>query len=99
MSVRIAEPNRPRIVPAFVVKKLEGKHKREMITFDSKGKRKVEVVEEPAGYLVSFPVKGHSIRVRNDADLKRLGFDRTIPLVDANSEDDSILGELPNEAA
>lgn len=98
-DVRIARPNGPRIVPAFTVQKLEGKVSRTMIKFDSKGQKKEEVVEVDAGYLVKFPAKGHSIRVRNAAELKRLGFDRTIPLVDDNSEDDEAVGSMPNSVA
>jgi hypothetical protein len=99
MSMRIAAPNRVKIVPAFTVEKLEGERERTMIVFDKEGKRQEKLVKEPAGYLVKFPTKGHSIRVRNMEELKRLGFDRTIPLVDANSDDDDVLGDMPNTVA
>lgn len=96
MATMIARPNGPKYVPAFVVKKLEGKVSRTMITTDSKGNRQEKVVEVDAGYMVSFPAKGHSIRVRDAKDLKRLGFDKTIPLVDQNTDDDDTFGEIPN---
>jgi len=99
MSTRIAAPSTPRIVPAFVVKELEGEVEREMILFDAKGKKYTKKTKQPAGYIVSFPTKGHSIRVRNMDELKRLNFDRTIPLVDAQSDDDDVLGEIPNHVA
>jgi hypothetical protein len=92
--LRIARPDKAKIVPAFMVEKLVGKHKRELVKFTSKGDRKTEVVEEDAGYLVTFP-KGHSIRVSTDAELHRLGFDQTIPLID---EDGDAVGEIPNVA-
>lgn len=46
--------------------------------------RKVEV---PYGYNVYFPA-GHSIRVRTDADLARLGFNKPAELVDMDSGDE-----------
>lgn len=39
------------------------------------------VEHEPAGYLVTFP-NGHSIRVRDQAELARLGFDAEPGLID-----------------
>lgn len=91
-DVRVAIPDKPRIRPAFTVKKLDGKASREILSFDKSGKKVVNTVEEDAGYLVKFP-KGHSIRVRSDADMKRLGFDRTVPLI--NDEGD-VVGGVPN---
>lgn len=96
MSVRVAEPQRRNIVPAFAVKKLDGEVERTIIGRDSKGERTTKVTKVPAGYLVMFPAKGHSIRVANDAELKRLGFDRTIDLIDANSDNDDVEGTMPN---
>lgn len=95
-GLQIAAPMRQRVVPAFTVKKLDGKVSRPLIQFDKEGKKYEKIVEAPAGYLVHFPSKGHSIRVRNDAELKRLGFDQTIPLVDDNAENDDVLGHIPN---
>lgn len=96
MSTRIAAPSQPRIVPAFIVKELAGKIERELILFDKDGKKYKKRVEQPAGFMVTFPTKGHSIRVKNMDELKRLGFDQTIPLVDAESENDDVLGAIPN---
>lgn len=96
MSVMIASPEARRIVPAFTVEKLDGKVERTIIAFDKEGKKYDKTVSVDAGYMVKFPVKGHSIRVKDAAELKRLGFDKTIPLVDANSENDDIVGTIPN---
>ncbi len=83
---QVAAPSKPRPKPAFTVQKLEGKRVENIITFDAKGKRSVQSVEKEAGYLVRFPHKGHSIRVKTDDDLKRLGFDQTIPVLDDDGE-------------
>lgn len=42
-------------------------------------------VEVPYGYNVFFP-QGHSMRVRTDAELERLGFDRPAELIDEDGE-------------
>lgn len=95
-DIRVAVPEQPKIRPAFSVRKLEGKAKREIISLDpTTGKRTVKTVEVDAGYLVTM-YKGHSIRVWDEANLHRLGFDRTIPLV--NPEGD-VVGEMPNNVA
>lgn len=95
-NVSIAAPARQRIVPAFVVTKLEGQVERTVIQFDKEGKKYAKTVKVDAGFLVSFPSKGHSIRVRNADELKRLGFDKTVPLVDDGSENDDVVGYMPN---
>jgi hypothetical protein len=92
MSMQIAAPDAPKIRPAFTVEKMEGKITREVINFDAKGKKVVTSVEADAGYFVKFP-KGHSIRVLDDAELHRLGFDRTIPLINDDGEE---VGHIPN---
>lgn len=99
MTTRIAAPNRPRVVPAFMVQKLEGQVERTMIVFDKEGRKMEKTVKVDAGYLVSFPTKGHSIRVKDANELKRLGFDKTIPLVDDNADNDDVVGELTNPVA
>lgn len=95
MNTRIAAPQKMRIVPAFMVQKLEGKYTRTLIQFDKEGKKHDKQVEVDAGYLVSFPMKGHSIRVKDAKELERLGFDQTIPLVDDGDNDD-VHGFIPN---
>ncbi len=97
MSVRVAQPQRRQIVPAFTVEKLSGDVERTIIGKDENDERIEKKVKVPAGYLVKFPTKGHSIRIGTDKELKRLGFDKTIPLVDANSDNDDIEGEIPND--
>lgn len=96
MSVHIAAPASRKIVPSFVVKELEGDVAHKLVQFDKEGKKYVKEVKRPAGFMVSFPTKGHSIRVATVDALKRLGFDRTIPMVDASSDDDDVVGTLPN---
>lgn len=93
---RVAAPQKQRIRPAFLVKKLEGKRTQTIYTFDAKGKKQARDIEVDAGYLVKFPIRGHSIRVANEAELKRLGFDQTIPLLD--NEGDAV-GAIPNAVA
>lgn len=96
-GVQVARPNQPRIVPAFTVQELSGETEHTIYSKDEKtGKLVAKTVKRPAGYMVAFPTKGHSIRIRTAADLKRLGFDQTIPLVDANSDNDDVMGEVPN---
>jgi hypothetical protein len=95
-QLQIAAPNQRRIVPAFTVRKLEGKVERPLIRFDAKGKKYTEMVKADAGYLVTFPTKGHSIRVKDAEELKRLGFDKTIPLVEDGTDNDDVVGYVPN---
>lgn len=96
---RAARPSERKIVPAFIVRELDGKVKRVLHGWDAKGNKTVKEVEVPAGFEVRFPAKGHSIRVRNVDELRRLGFDQTIPLVDANAEEDDVEGYMPNSVA
>lgn len=89
----VALPPEKVIKPAFIVKKLEGTREQEIISFDAKKGKLVTKVEVDAGYLVKFPHKGHSIRVANEKELARLGFDQTVPLL--NGEGD-VMGEIEN---
>lgn len=50
------------------------------------GRNVEETVEVPYGYAVYFPA-GHSIRVRDHAELQRLGFDHPAELIDADTGD------------
>ncbi len=93
MAYSVAAPIKQKIRPAFIVKKLEGKVQRQMITFDSKKQKHSTMVEVDAGFLVKFRA-GHSIRVFTQDDLTRLGFDQTVPLL--NDEGD-VVGELDND--
>lgn len=72
--------------PTFEVEKDDGKTSVRKATHDGKG-FKYTVVEETIGYMVYFP-KGHSIRVRNDAELKRLGFHRPPRITDMTDQID-----------
>lgn len=100
-SIAVARPHVPKVVPAFVVEKLEGKVKSPMIQFDKDGKKHDVLVEKDAGYMVSFPAKGHSIRIPDAHELKRMGFDQTIPLVDTarGMSGDDPVGEIDNPIA
>lgn len=93
-SISMAMPKKQKIVPAFIVEKLEGKIKRILHGWDAKGVKNTKEVEEPAGYMVSFPAKGHSIRV-SESELKRMEFDQTIPLIDGDGDDEAV-GYMPN---
>lgn len=90
-AVRVAAPQQRKVRPAFMVQQLTGEKVVTLHSFNEKGKRIAIEKKEPAGYLVKFS-KGHSIRVRNDADMARLGFDQTIDLVDG----DDVVGQIPN---
>lgn len=88
-----------RLTPAFEVEEIPGKVKRTKYMYeerdtgrtDAKGNpikshiMKSKTVEEPGGYMVYF-ARGHSIRVRNDAELHRLGLDRSPYLSDPTGE-------------
>ncbi len=48
-----------------------------------------EEVEAPMGYIVHFP-RGHTLHVRDDAHLARLGFDKPAGMTDLDGDvDDS----------
>lgn len=91
------------ISQAYFIEALEGTRKREIIKFTEAGKRSTVEVDEPAGYLVSFPPKGrgdkgHSFRA-SAKELERLGFSGNhIPLVDMAREGE-IVGASPNPIA
>lgn len=86
----------PEIKPAFRVKKLSGEVDHTVHIFDKKENRiKSKVIKEPAGFLVTF-MKGHSIRCRDEAHLRRIGAGTTlIPLMDEESGD--IKGSISND--
>lgn len=89
----------PALKPAFQVEKLKGKVEHKRFSYEPRdtGRKdrngnpimthiqKVETVKEDAGYMVYFP-RGHSIRVRDDAELKRLGLDRNPHLSDPTGQ-------------
>lgn len=93
MSIALAAPQRTAYKPAFSVEKLPGKRVKTLHQKDDKTKQIIETqVEVDAGYKVVFS-KGHSIRISTDAELRRLGFDRTIPLV---NDDGDVAGYVPS---
>lgn len=91
MTYLVEAPPERKIKPAFVVRKLEGTRQQTIFEYDAKKKKVAKTVEVPAGYLVEFPHRGHSIRVGSEKELARLGFDRTTPLL--NSEGEAV-GEI-----
>lgn len=93
----VAAPAKQRVRPAFMAQKLEGQVEREVISFDQKGKKVVNKVKVDAGYLVTT-ARGNSLRVWTDEDMKRLGFDQNIPLVDFE-HDGEVVGAIPNPVA
>lgn len=73
------------IKPRFEVERLDGTRiekrvRRNMAT----GMNEVYDAEVPAGYMVYFP-SGNSMRVADDAELRRLGFDKAPNLIDMES--------------
>lgn len=93
-DIRIAQPEQKKVVPAFTVKKLDGSFEEPIYGLSKDHKRTVKVVKRDAGYLVTFS-KGHSIRVATDAELIRMGFDKTIPMVQPGADTDAV-GHMPN---
>lgn len=94
----VAVLDEPKLKPAFTVKRLNGEVPHEVHLFDKEENRiKRKVIMEPAGFLVTF-AKGHSIRCRDEAHLKRVGAGRRmIPVV--NTETGEVKGHVPNPAA
>jgi len=94
-TVYAAVPPEQQVRPAFTVKKLSGTVAHRVHIFD-KEKNKIlsKVVQEPAGYLVQF-YKGHSIRCRDEAHLRRVGANLTlIPLVDKEGETKGFINNI-----
>lgn len=83
------------IKPAFVVQRIQGKYERTVVRYskdeNKKPVRNEEVEEFEDGYMVYFP-RGHSIFVKTDKELERLGFANQPDLIDMNSGD--IVGQL-----
>jgi len=71
------------IQPAFEVEALEGKEKVTRTFFDD-GVMKQETDEVPRGWNVYFPA-GHSIRIRSETEMRRLGFLEAPSLLDMES--------------
>ena len=69
------------IRPRFEVEKLVGDVEHVVYSRNDDNKLEKTLVKVPAGYMVYLP-NGTSIRVRNDTDLKALGFMEEAPLVD-----------------
>lgn len=75
------------IKPRYEVEELKGTVEITRVKRDSEaGKNVEETVEVDAGYMVYFPA-GHSIRVADKEELKRLGFDQPAELIDEETGD------------
>lgn len=73
------------IKPRFEVERLEGKRTETRHSRDNdKGVNVSEEVEVDAGFMVYFP-NGNSIRVADEEELRRLGFDQGAEFIDMNS--------------
>lgn len=90
----VALPEPDKIRPAFSVRKIEQAMPHKVHMFDKSTNRiRSKTIQEPGGYLVTFR-KGHSIRCRDEAHLKRIGANvRLIPLINDEGE---IKGMTPN---
>jgi hypothetical protein len=78
-----------RITPRYEVEQLPGTVERTLLVRNAETGINEEVVKEvPAGYMV-YMSAGHSIHVWDDAELKRLGFDKPPELID---EDGDVVG-------
>lgn len=68
----------------YEVEKLEGTVEREVIKIGKGGAFVKSMVKEPAGFMVYFP-SGASIRVKDEEELARQGFDKPATVVDMDS--------------
>lgn len=81
---------------AFVTRKVNGKIKRTLRTWDAKAKEiKTKEVVVDAGYFVYFPA-GHYIHVPDEATLVKAGFNRPPKIVDLSGIHDpnSAIGQV-----
>ena len=83
----VAMPELEKIRPAFIVRKIEGTVPHKVHAFDKGANRiRTKTIQEPGVYLVTFR-KGHSIRFKDEAHLKRIGANvRLIPMVNDEGE-------------
>jgi hypothetical protein len=76
------------IKPCWEIEELEDEVERMVIDYsldkDGVSQRSEKMVTEPAGFMVYFP-QGHSIRVRNAADLEEMGLTNDVRLIDMNT--------------
>lgn len=83
------------IRPKYEVHQIDEKVSHKKYSFGENKEIISEEIEEDFGYMVYFP-NGSSIRVRTDAELKRLGFDKPATLVDMDTGDE--VGEAPTDS-
>jgi hypothetical protein len=74
-----------RIRPSFQVERLSGTVEVEKVKWVD-GRMVREIVKEPAGYMVYLPSR-QSLRVRDDATLRRMNLDRDPVFIDMETGD------------
>ncbi len=84
-----------KVRPAFEVEPFVGKYMRNVVKKTDKGLVMTQV-EAEGGYLVTFPKYGNSVHVPNDEELRRLGFDRAVRLVNDDGDEVDV---IPNPVA
>lgn len=75
------------IKPRFEVEEIDKEVEHVVYEKDDEGNLTQKTLKEPFGYMVYFPT-GASIRVRTEAELRRLGFDRDPMLIDLETGDE-----------
>ena len=89
----VAAPRQDKYRPAFVVEKLEGTYTRKVYKKTDMGLEQ-STVEEPNGYMVTF-LKGHSIHVKDEVELARLGITNYVPIIDTSSPEGDEVMRIP----
>ena len=84
-----------KVRPAFTVEPFSGDYFRTVVKKTEKGLVQEQVKSE-GGYMVHFPKDNHSIHVTTDEELRRLGFDQAVPIV---NDDGDAVGVIPNPIA
>lgn len=99
-QVMVAVPEQEKLRPAFTVRRIEEMMPHRINVFDKENNRiRSKTIMEPGGYLVTFR-KGHSIRCRNEEQLKQIGANvRLIPLMDDEGETKGMIQniDLPDD--
>lgn len=92
----MAAPSQTKHRPAFTVEKLDGEYPVKVYEKTETGL--VDRIEmRPRGYLVTF-LKGHSIHVASDAEMKRLKLNEFVPIIDTESGEEIPGMTVPVEA-
>lgn len=84
------------MMPQYEVEALHGKVDRTITQLNEDGSRTAITKSVPAGYMVYF-AKGHSIRVADDKELERLGYNTSAPLEEVDIDDNDAGVSSPKE--